>query len=139
MGPQQHRRVVWVLYRWKHSATEYGIGPSFKTHLGHSLEIPNQICSAILEGFAPTKPLTFFEVITYIYIVSIKDQIIESETNGYSSSPGLPYVCHYPKSMRTASGLEIEIEKIYTLTRIHKEIHMYLENLFIYTFEIANT
>lgn len=75
----------------------------------------------------------------YIYIVSIKDQIIESETNGYSSSPGLPYVCHYPKSMRTASGLEIEIEKIYTLTRIHKEIHMYLENLFIYTFEIANT
>ena len=55
------------------------------------------------------------------------------------SSPGLPYVCHYPKSMRTASGLEIEIEKIYTLTRIHKEIHMYLENLFIYTFEIANT
>lgn len=116
MGPQQHGRVVWVLYRWKHSATEYGIGPSFKTHLGHSLEIPNQICSAILEGFAPTKPLTFFEVITYIYIVSIKDQIIESETNGYSIQSRIAIRLSLPKKYA---------DSVWSRNRNRKHIYSY--------------
>ena len=68
--------------------------------------------------------------------MSINDQIIESETNGYSIQSRIAIRLSLPK--KYADSVWSRNRKKYVHTRIQKEIHMYLENLFIYTFEIAN-